>query len=183
MVTKKIVTMARSKKDKHKAYFVAKPSKKRKIFQDSSSKSSFESNSNSSLSKNIPLYIMLQPRTKNLNVPDLAAKRDKRMNNIGKLLNCATTNNLEFDESIDETVGLTNHLHPTRPVKAYGKPIPKFKFSHKWLEGKQVFNELEEIHDSDSGIPEAKTTRKEVATPLDSNPISKGMRTKANVDL
>ncbi|KAH1130305.1 hypothetical protein J1N35_001683 [Gossypium stocksii] len=69
-----------------------------------------------------------------------------------------------------------------RSNEAYGKPIPKLKFSYKWLEGKQVVNEPEEIHHSNSSIPEVETTRQEVATPIDSNPISKDMRTKANVD-
>ncbi|KAH1055140.1 hypothetical protein J1N35_033205 [Gossypium stocksii] len=34
-------------------------------------------------------------------------------------------------------------------TKQYEKPVPMFKFSHKWLEGKRVLNEHEGISGSD----------------------------------
>ncbi|KAK5845592.1 hypothetical protein PVK06_001786 [Gossypium arboreum] len=87
---------------------------------------------------------------------------------IRKFLNCPTTNNLELDESIDETiVALTNRLHPFGPVKG----------------GKHAINELEEMHASKFGTPEYETSGQEVPTLVGVNCISKGIRARAIVDL
>ncbi|KAK5826808.1 hypothetical protein PVK06_021740 [Gossypium arboreum] len=59
----------------------------------------------------------------------------------------------------------------------YEKPVPKFKFFHKWLEGKRVLNEPEGVSGSDPGKADKEEVPfQEVPTTVSTTSIPKGIK-------